>query len=139
MAQSTGKETRVRRPIPAMDDADVPEEDPLYAALTQRKAAVKKAKQDHYAVEPNYGGAEDELAEGEKRGASHEIIQNRGLRPHKKRSTKNPRVKKREQFRKAVIRRKGQVRDVRTGEAGAYGGESTGIKASVAKSRSIRS
>lgn len=111
----------------------------MYAALTQRKDAVKKAKQDHYSVQPTYGAASTELEEGEKRGASHEIIQNRGLRPHKNRINKNPRVKKREQFRKAVIRRKGQVRDVRTGEAGAYGGESTGIKASVAKSRTLRS
>ena len=46
------------------------------------------------------------------RGVSYEIIKNRGLTPHKSKLNRNPRVKKREAYRKAVIRRKGQVVDV---------------------------
>ena len=34
----------------------------------------------------------------------------------------------------AVVRRKGQVQEVKSGAAGKYGGESTGIKARVSKS-----
>ena len=74
--------------------------------------------------------------EGE-RAVSKQIMKNRGLVPHKPKSTKNPRVKKREQYRKALIRRKGAVREVRTGEADAYGGESTGIKSGISRSRKL--
>ena len=44
-------------------------------------------------------------------------------------------MKKREAFRKATIRRKGQVRDVRASEAAGYGGEATGINARVVRVR----
>jgi len=50
---------------------------------------------------------------------------------------RNPRVKKREQYRKALIRRRGAVREVRTGEADNYGGELTGIKTGVSHSRKL--
>ena len=43
------------------------------------------------------------------------------------------RVKNKEKFRRAVIRRKGQVRDVRSQEGG-YGGETSGIKKNVSHS-----
>ncbi|CAN0548461.1 unnamed protein product, partial [Ectocarpus sp. 12 AP-2014] len=81
----------------------------------------------------------ERAARGEtKRGASYTIIKNRGLTPHKNKLNRNPRSKKREAFRKATIRRKGQVRDIRTGEADAYGGESTGIKSNVTRSRKLK-
>lgn len=64
-------------------------------------------------------------------------MKNRGLVPHKNKLNRNPRVKKREQYRKAVIRRKGAVRDVRTEEGHKYGGEETGIKRGVSRSRKL--
>merc|ERR1719215_391694 len=48
-------------------------------------------------------------------------------------------IKKREQYRKALIRRKGAHREVRTGEVDQYGGEVTGIKSGVSRSRKLRS
>jgi len=50
-----------------------------------------------------------ELADGAKRAASYQIVKNRGLVAHKSKINRNPRVKKKEQFRKATIARKGQV------------------------------
>ena len=65
------------------------------------------------------------------------IMKNRGLVAHKNKLNRNPRVKKREQYRKALIRRRGAVREIRTGEAHAYGGEETGVKKGVSRSRKL--
>lgn len=116
------------------------EEDPLYEEVAASKAKRKAEKSALYAVEPRYGAMEDELVagalgEGEKRGINHQILKNRGLTAYKSKLNRNPRVKKREAYRKAVIKRKGQVRDVRASEAGSYGGETTGINAKVVRVR----
>lgn len=93
------------------------EEDAFYAAVAEGKERKKRAKQEKYEPKSRIAGAlEAELeaereARGEtKRGASYTIIKNRGLTPHKNKLNRNPRTKKREAFRKATIRRKGQVR-----------------------------
>ena len=71
------------------------------------------------------------------RGVTRAIMKNRGLVAHKNKLNRNPRVKKREQYRKALIRRKGTVREVRTDEGHKYGGEETGIKSGVSRSRKL--
>jgi hypothetical protein len=48
-------------------------------------------------------------------------------------------VKKRKAYEKAVVSRKGQVREVITGVGQAYGGEATGIKAKLSRSRKFES
>jgi len=48
-------------------------------------------------------------------------------------------VKKREDYRKALIRRKGAVREIRTDEGHVYGGEATGIKSGISRSRKLGS
>jgi len=115
------------------------EEDPLYEAVAAERREAKAAKKAKYTMAPRFGSAleEEELdvEGGEKRGATYEIMKNRGLTAYKNKLNRNPRVKKREAYRKAVIRRKGQVRDVRDSEAGNYGGEATGINARVVRSR----
>lgn len=52
----------------------------------------------------------------------------------RRKDIKNPRVKNKMRFEKKSKARRGQVQDVREPSA-AYGGESTGIKARVSKSR----
>ena len=64
-------------------------------------------------------------------------MKNRGLVAHKAKINRNPRVKKREQYRKALIRRKGAVREIRTDEGHVYGGEATGIKSGISRSRKL--
>lgn len=81
---------------------------------------------------------EDENDEVEKRGINYQISKNKGLTPHRKKELRNPRVKHRNKFRKALIRRKGAVRTVRT-ENKRYNGEISGIKANVKKGIKIKS
>jgi len=73
----------------------------------------------------------------EKRGITYAIAKNKGLTPRRKKEQRNPRVKHREKYRKAKIRRKGQVRTVRT-EMQRYGGEATGIKSHLTKSVKLK-
>jgi len=75
----------------------------------------------------------EEVEELTKRGITYEIAKNKGLTPKRKKELRNPRVKHRMKFKKAVIRRKGQVREPRK-EVTRYGGELSGIKAGVVKS-----
>ena len=67
------------------------------------------------------------------------MSKNRGLVAHKAKINRNPRVKKREQYRKALISRKGSIREIRTDESHKYQGESTGIKSGISRSRKLLS
>jgi U3 small nucleolar RNA-associated protein 3 len=71
------------------------------------------------------------------RALSRAILKNRGLVAHKAKINRNPRVKKRMQYRKALIRRKGTVRGIRVDEAHKYAGEGTGIKSKISRSRKL--
>ncbi|XP_048759706.2 something about silencing protein 10-like [Ostrea edulis] len=73
---------------------------------------------------------EEEDGEGGKRAITYQIEKNKGLTPHKKKELRNPRVKHRMKFRKAKIRRRGQIREVRT-EMSRYGGEISGIRSGI--------
>ncbi|KAH8396066.1 hypothetical protein KR222_002666 [Zaprionus bogoriensis] len=77
--------------------------------------------------------ATDADEESARRGITRQIAKNKGLTPHRKKEVRNPRVKHRSKFRRALIRRKGAVRTVRN-EIKRYGGEISGIKATVTKS-----
>lgn len=75
--------------------------------------------------------------EDEKRAITYQISKNKGLTPYRKKELRNPRVKHRNKYRKATIRRKGAVRAVRK-EVNRYDGEMSGIKASVKKSIKLK-
>lgn len=72
----------------------------------------------------------EDIADVGRRTITDQIQRNRGLTPHRKKEYKNPRVKHRLKYRKAVIRRRGQIRPVRN-ELTAYAGEISGIRAAV--------
>ena len=111
----------------------------MYEDFVGKKKAYKSSKKDHYSVAPRFGSEKpDDVEDGKKRAASYDIIKNRGLTPHRKKENRNPRVKKREQFRKAVIKRKGAVRDVQTGVGNQYAGETTGINKTISRSRTFK-
>lgn len=85
---------------------------------------------------------EDEEGDGEgdgdeRRQITYQIAKNKGLTPYRKKELRNPRVKHRNKFRKALIRRKGAVRTVRK-EVRRYDGEKFGIKAGVKKGIKIK-
>ena len=123
--------SRKRRPMP--EEAD---ENDLLQAFTKKKHEYLAKKQSHYTVEPKYGSAQsDTIGEDEKRAATYEMIANKGLTPHRNKINRNARVKKRVKYEKALSNLKGQQRTLRVGEAAAYGGEATGIKANLSRSR----
>ncbi|XP_071502831.1 something about silencing protein 10-like [Diadema antillarum] len=87
--------------------------------------------------EPDDDDEEEEEAEEGKRGITYQISKNRGLTPHRRKELRTPRVKHRMKFKKAKVRRKGQVREART-ELHRYGGEASGIRSGVIKSIKIK-
>lgn len=74
-------------------------------------------------------GAESE----DRRAVTNEMEKNRGMTAVRKKTIKNPRVKHRLKYAKAVVRRKGQVRAPRK-ELSRYAGETSGIKGSLVRS-----
>lgn len=70
--------------------------------------------------------------EDQRRQITYQIAKNKGLTPYRKKELRNPRVKNRGKYRKALIRRKGAHRTVRK-EIKRYDGEKFGIKAGVKK------
>jgi U3 small nucleolar RNA-associated protein 3 len=121
-----------------MDDPDVNDNSlEFYETMKKKIKSKKNFKNNLYEVAPKFPRG-DTLVDGE-RAISRTILKNRGLVAHKAKINRNPRVKKREQFRKALIRRKGAVREVREGEGHKYGGEGTGIKSGISRSRKLTS
>ena len=86
--------------------------------------------------EMNEDGEGDE-DDDERRQITYQMAKNKGLTPYRKKELRNPRVKHRNKFRKALIRRKGAHRTVRK-EIKRYDGEKFGIKASVKKGIKIK-
>ena len=79
-------------------------------------------------MKPRFGSWRDELeapAADDRRAASRAVVRNKGLAPHRTNKYRNPRVKKKIKYAKAVVRRKGQVREMRN-EAEGYGGRGVG-------------
>jgi len=108
----------------------------FYDQIADKSKKKKSFKKSLYKVAPKFPRVDGEVA-GE-RSISRAILKNRGLVAHKAKINRNPRVKKREQYRKALIRRKGTVRQVReASEGNNYGGEQTGIKSKISRSRKL--
>jgi len=125
---------------------DTPKTNMQLAAKPKTKIAkrTKKAIETDVTMEDKMKGSQEtalnslsEEAEPEKRQITYEMKKNKGLTPHRKKEQRNPRVKHKEKFRKAIIRRRGQVRTPRT-EVERYGGELTGIKSHLTKSIKLK-
>jgi U3 small nucleolar RNA-associated protein 3 len=91
----------------------------FYSALKKRKqkgeeedesegASDEGEEQASNGTEEAGGSKEEETAAG-RRAINYQIAKNKGLTPHRQKEQRNPRVKHRMKFRKAKIRRKGQV------------------------------
>ncbi|XP_075997437.1 something about silencing protein 10 [Genypterus blacodes] len=120
-------------------DSEMDEEAALqfYRGVEQRlKQKRKSTSKDPEEQMEGEGEDEDEDPDA-KRGITYQMAKNRGLTPKRKKIDRNPRVKHREKFRRAKIRRKGQVREVRREEV-RYSGEMSGIRAGVKKSVKLK-
>lgn len=102
-----------------------------YYKEMEDRQELKRKKEENSAEEQ---ALEEQNA---KRAITYQIAKNRGLTPRRKKIDRNPRVKHREKFRKAKIRRRGQVREVRREEQ-RYSGELSGIRAGVKKSIKLK-
>ncbi|KAM3878023.1 something about silencing protein 10 [Diretmus argenteus] len=121
-------------------DSDLDEEAALrfYRGVEQRLKLKRKGTSNEPEGEilEEHGG-EEETDPDAKRGITYQMAKNKGLTPKRKKIDRNPRVKHREKFRRAKIRRKGQVREVRR-EDTRYSGEMSGIRAGVKKSIKLK-
>ncbi|KAA1469751.1 hypothetical protein DENSPDRAFT_816924 [Dentipellis sp. KUC8613] len=105
------------------------DEDGYYSLVKKQKKERKEAKKAEYEAmqelaRPNI---EDDTAEGP-RALTRAILKNRGLTPHRSKSVRNPRVKKRQRFEKAkktIASQKAVYKGAV--DATRYGGEQTGI------------
>ena len=120
----------------------------LYGATRKGKAGISKSSEDDSDVNSegedesqqgaisldgnNMDSAEPEGEDDDKRGITYQMFKNKGLAPKRNKDQRNPRVKHRHKFEKAKVRRKGQVRSIRT-ETKRYSGESSGINMRVKK------
>ena len=126
----------------------------LYAASRKgKKVKLNESEEDTdgYASEDNDELLQTRLAsdksaaefddiqdeDDDRRGITYQIFKNQGLAPKRNKDQRNPRVKHRHKFEKAKVRRKGQVRAIRT-ETKRYSGEISGINMRVKKGVKIQ-
>ncbi|XP_055337227.1 something about silencing protein 10-like [Paramacrobiotus metropolitanus] len=109
-------------------------------AITKEKPLSQRVKETPASAEDDDEMEVDEEnpnAGDVKRAVTYQIAKNKGITPYRKKEYRNPRVKHRMKYRKALISRKGQVKEHRP-ELRKYGGEISGIRAGVIKSRKLK-
>merc|ERR1719464_1696046 len=121
------------------EDVEQSEDDEEYEDVEEEEA---EEAEESSAVPGNSGNTynnenedmeEDDLdLEEGKRGITYKIAKNKGLTPKRSKLQRNPRVKNRVKYQKAMKRRKGAVREVRDQNT-KYGGEASGINMRVKK------
>ncbi|KAF1364778.1 hypothetical protein EJ07DRAFT_161759 [Lizonia empirigonia] len=140
---SSGDEAEHFRP----EDNDFEDEDGYYDMVAARSNTKKQAKSDRaaaYAEAAKQGAQvieEEIVGDDGRRQISYQIAKNKGLTPHRKKSVRNPRVKKKEKY-KEKLKKEKSMRPVfdkskaASGHAN-YGGELTGIKKGMVRSRKL--
>ncbi|XP_051895181.1 something about silencing protein 10 isoform X2 [Pristis pectinata] len=123
----TGEEVSKDLKYDMGDEAGFPHHKEMKGAPSPKRQRMEEDSNENTAV------VQEVLHADEKRKITYQIAKNKGLTPRRKKIDRNPRVKHREKFRRAKIRRKGQVREVRREEQ-RYSGELSGIRAGVKKS-----
>jgi U3 small nucleolar RNA-associated protein 3 len=132
---------------PATKRDDFEDEDGYYdmiAARSADKKATKLERAEAYALAKKEGAQvveEEVIGDDGRRMISYQIQKNKGLTPHRKKSVRNPRVKKKEKYKEKQKKLKSikQVFDKGAAAKGSanYGGELTGIKSGLVRSRKL--
>jgi U3 small nucleolar RNA-associated protein 3 len=140
---SSGEEDNTQR----NNDAEFEDADGYYDMVAARSTAKKQDKLDRataYALAAKEGGVvvpEEIIGEDGRRQISYAIEKNKGLTPHRKKSVRNPRVKKKLAYesKKKKMRSMKPVFDAGKKASGqaAYGGELTGIKKGLVRARKL--
>jgi U3 small nucleolar RNA-associated protein 3 len=123
------------------DDDDAAGYYDLVASSRKRARAEKKAEYDEARNAERFALMEDEeLEDGQHRGITRQIERNKGLTPHRPKTSRNPRVKKRlkyEQAKKKLGSRQAVFKGGQSSLQGGYGGEASGISTHLVKSRKL--
>lgn len=118
------------------DDAVIGKDDDL--EFKQKLKAMESDSEQDENAEAGEAEEDEEIGEDdERRQITYQIAKNKGLTPYRKKELRNPRVKHRNKYRKALIRRKGAHRTPRK-EIRRYDGEISGISARVKKGIKIK-
>uniref|UniRef100_A0A182NDX1 Sas10 C-terminal domain-containing protein n=1 Tax=Anopheles dirus TaxID=7168 RepID=A0A182NDX1_9DIPT len=121
------KKTHRLRVLDSLEDEASASEDQASSDEEEQSSSPKRLKLDaneeHSDAEEE---DEDKLDADGKRKITYQMAKNKGLTTRKRKEQRNIRVKNKLKYRKAMIRRKGAVRPIRT-ETTRYGGE-TSIK-----------
>ena len=109
----------------------------FYDAMMREREEKRRIKQTH--KQQNNSATENPMGdtEGSKRAIDYTIRKNKGLTPRRKKELRNPRVRQRMRYKRALKHRKGQVPGVRP-RSSLYPGEMTGIRDDISKSRKIK-
>ncbi|KAL9931725.1 hypothetical protein V8E36_009511 [Tilletia maclaganii] len=113
-----------------------------YDLVATAKQERRQAKQDAYdeaRLEERYQ-PDDTLEDGEHRALNRTIEKNRGLTPHRPKTVRNPRVKKRLKYESAKKKLSSSRPVYKGGQSsleGGYGGEKSGISEGIVRSRSF--
>ena len=126
---------------------DLEDEEGYYDMVAARSNAKKQTKLDRtaaYALAAQQGAQvieEEVIGDDGRRMISYQISKNKGLTPHRKKSVRNPRVKKKEKYKEKQKKLKSMkpVFDRSAAAKGSanYGGELTGIKKGLVRSRKL--
>ncbi|KAF2223095.1 Sas10 C-terminal domain-containing protein [Elsinoe ampelina] len=119
-------------------------DDDYYQLISNKKSAAKSEKESLAAAKKDAilnGGRvveQEEIGPDGKRKISYAIEKNKGLTPHRKKDVRNPRVKKRKKYDEKK-KKLATMRPVYKGGEGrgGYGGELSGIKSNLVKSRKL--
>jgi U3 small nucleolar RNA-associated protein 3 len=132
---------------PAPRNEDYEDEEGYYDMIAARSTAKKQSKIERAtayaeAAKQNATVVEEEvIGDDGRRMISYQISKNKGLTPHRKKSVRNPRVKKKEKYKEKQKKLKSMmpVFDSKKKQAGGanYGGELTGIKSGLVRSRKL--
>ncbi|SNX82474.1 related to SAS10 - involved in silencing [Melanopsichium pennsylvanicum] len=113
----------------------------LVTSSRKRARQEAKAEYDEQRNAERFALMEDqELEDGQHRGITRQIEKNKGLTPHRPKTSRNPRVKKRlryEQAKKKLGSRQAVFKGGQSTLQGGYGGEKSGISTHLVKSRKL--
>lgn len=125
---------------PHVDDDDVAYYDLVSTRKRQRKQADKAAYDQQRLDERVWD--DETLAPGEHRTIDYTIAKNKGLTPHRPKTVRNPRVKRRMRYDRAKKRLSSTRAVYKGGQSalqGGYAGEKSGISTHLVKSRKLGS
>ncbi|XP_049533581.1 something about silencing protein 10 [Anopheles darlingi] len=118
------------------DEAELDDDSEGEAYLAKKLKLLNHETGSDHNDEEKEEEEEEELDEEGKRKITYQMAKNKGLTVRKRRDQRNIRVKNKLKYRKALIRRKGAIRPVRT-ETTRYAGESS-IKPFVKRSIKLK-